>query len=161
MTFRNLFLRFGGMLLVFLWMVVSLEASAMSLDPRLDRLRGERIVDVIFEGDGIPPIAKERALGLRRRPFNPSEVRTLLIWLSENGVDQGVRINLREERSGLVLVISSKERTKIKEILFEGNSAAKEAQLVPRTQLSDGLDFEKESVEEAVRKISLNYSRMG
>ncbi len=161
MTFRKFVSGFRGMILTLLFMVLSVESVAMSLDPRLDRLRGERIIDVIFEGDGIPPIAKDRALNLRRRPFNPSEVRSLLIWLSENGVDQAVRIHLKEERSGLVLVISSKERTKIKEIQFEGNSAAKEAQLLPLTQLSDGLDFEKESVDEAVRKIGLHYSRMG
>jgi outer membrane protein insertion porin family len=151
---RSIFITF----ILFLSMSKILFAFDLS---QLERVRGDKILDVQFIGDPPPLSFKEKVLNLKRRNFNLTEVRTLLIWLNESGFGHGIKVWVRQERGGVVLVISANQRSKINQIKFEGNAAINSNQLLPLTQLGEGFEFEKEVAEEAIKKISLNYSRMG
>jgi outer membrane protein insertion porin family len=138
----------------------SVDLFAIDLS-QMDRIKGDKILDIQFIGEAPPPFFKEKVLSLKRRNFSLTEVRTLLVWLNESGFDSGLKIEAKQERGGVVLLISASQKSKINQIKFVGNSAIDSVQLLPLTQLSEGYEFEKEVVEDAVKKISLNYSRLG
>lgn len=142
-------------------LLFALSISANADEERLEKYRGDRITDVVIEGDGIPPLARERILSLKRRNFSPTDIRTLLVWMNESGVDHAVHIGVRPDRGGVIIVLRSKQKTKIKEIIFEGNAVVGSNQLLPLTQMAEGFEFEREVADEAIKKIGLNYSRMG
>ncbi len=145
--------------LTLLILVISVSAGAD--DERFEKYRGDRINDIVIEGDGIPPLARDRILSLKRKNFSPTDIRTLLIWMNESGVDHAVHIGIRPDRGGVIVVLTAKQKTKIKEIIFEGNAVIGANQLLPLTQMAEGFEFEREVAEEALKKIGLNYSRMG
>lgn len=119
------------------------------------------MTEVEFKGDEIPENIRSRFQALRGREFSPAAVRSILLWLHENGADSLVEVSAASGRNGMRLIVTSRQKRKIKEIEFKGNATVNSNALLTTIAIKDENDFEKEVVEDSLQKISLFYSKQG
>lgn len=124
-------------------------------------MRGRKIESVEFSGDALAANAKAKFSGMANREFSPGEVRATLLWIHENGGDALIQVSATEAGSSIVLKVRVQQRHKIREIVFEGNSAAPVNALLQEIQLKEGQEFEDASAKAASQKITLYYSKLG
>lgn len=123
--------------------------------------RGARVAEIEFKGDELPESAQSRFRALRNRAFSPAEIRALLIWLHENGVDSLIDVSVQSSAGGVRLVVFSRQKSKIREVQFEGNASVSSNTLLPVISLKDGHDLDNEALGDSLQKISLFYSKQG
>ncbi|MGE3261214.1 MAG: POTRA domain-containing protein [Bacteriovoracia bacterium] len=123
--------------------------------------RGERVMEVVYDGDVLPDGVRARVEALRGKEFSPTAVRSILLWYHENGGESFLGIDVAPVRGGVKLLVKSKQKLRIAEILFEGNSSFSSNVILPAIDLKDGFEFERDVAEGAVQKIVLFYSKQG
>lgn len=124
-------------------------------------MRGGLVSEVLFEGDALGEAARAKFSALKGKDFNPMAVRNILLWYHENGGDAFVEVKVSGSRGAAVLHVRSRQKLRIQEITFTGNSAFPSNILSPAIDLKDGFEFEREAAEAAVQKLSSFYSKQG
>lgn len=123
--------------------------------------RGARITGAEYQGDTLSEQIRARIDSMKGRPFQASSLRTLLLWVHENGGDFLVELKAEESRGGVVLVVEARQRRKIVELRFEGNASVGESALEPVVEMKEGSEFERDAAQSAVQKLSVYYSKQG
>lgn len=147
-------------LLLFLC-TASARAAIPGDDSQAAAYRNDRVVEIAYEGDALSEAVKSRIEALRGQGFSPSAVRSLLVWYHENGGESFLAIDLAPVRGGVKLLVRSKQRLRIGEILFDGNSSVASNLLLATIDLKEGFEFERETAEASTQKITLFYSKQG
>ena len=125
------------------------------------QFRGTRITDIEYKGDAIPDIIRARIESLKGRPYQASTLRTLLLWVHENGGDFMVDVRVESARGGARLIVEARQRRKISDLRFEGNVSVGEAALEPVVEMKEGSEFERDAAEAAVQKLGVYYGKQG
>lgn len=123
--------------------------------------RGEKITEVEYSGDSLPEGVRTRLDAMKGKEFSPSAIRSLLLWYHNNGGEAYFSVDAAPARGGVKLVVGTRQRLKISEVVFEGNASFSSNSLLPAIDLKEGFEFEKETAEAAVQKITLYYSKQG
>lgn len=147
--------------LIFFPLVAPAKPGLESVMRTNQNLRGERVMDVIVRGAALPPSAREKFEVLRGKLFNPSALRSALLWVHENGEEALVEVSLEQKRGGVVLYVDVTRRSRISKIIFQGNNVVTSNVLLSQIALREGIDFDKDALEEAKSKITVFYSRQG
>jgi|GEM_PF-4844404 len=151
-------------LLLAIFLAICTGASAEEVadgQVALIALRGQKVSSVEFGGDPIPAIVKEKFEALAGKELSPTAIRSVLLWYHENGGDALLEARVAKIRGNHVLLVNSKQRLKIAEIVFEGNQTAATAVLLQQVELKEGNEYVPEIVASAAQKISLFYSKQG
>ncbi len=151
-------------LLILLLSLVPMARAENILKNPMDAqdLRGERVTEVEFVGDPLPEVLQNKFIALKRKAFSPTDIRNLLHWLHENGYDSLLEVSVRQNRDGgITITVNSRQKKHVTEIQFEGNHSVSANILIPAIGLKEGSEFEKESLKEAMEKLSLFYSKQG
>ncbi|MGZ3695518.1 MAG: POTRA domain-containing protein, partial [Bdellovibrionota bacterium] len=150
-------------LLLLLCPFMGQAATAASEEPSTaaQALRGERVVEIVYSGDTLPENTRARIEALKGKEFSPTAVRALLLWYHENGGESFLGIDAAPVRGGVKMLVKSKQKLRISEVVFEGNASVSSNLLQPVIDLKDGFEFEKEAAEAAVQKLTLYYSKQG
>jgi len=142
-------------------LVASAKSGLESVMRTNQNLRGERVIDVVIRGAPLPAPAREKFEALKGKLFNPSALRSALLWVHENGEESLLEVSMERKRGGVALFVDVTRRARISKIVFQGNHVVTSNALLSQIALKEGIDFDKDALEEAINKITLFYSRQG
>jgi outer membrane protein assembly complex protein YaeT len=155
MMFRTLWV------LLALWVGVPPARAAESYVDAAQNLRGERVIDVVFHGEGLSDQIRTRFSALARKEFNPSAIRAILLWYHESGGESHIEVRVSRAGGGVRLHIVARQKRRIREIKFEGNTTVPSNTLLLESELKEGMEYESALVNSAAERLSLFYSKQG
>lgn len=122
---------------------------------------GQKILDVETIGNGFSDQLKLKLNAIKGKEYRPQISRQLIEWYHQNDGDYQLELFAEPVRGGIKILARIKERLKIDSINFEGNYTSTSNMLSSLIDLKEESEFDKASVEEAVKKISNFYTTQG
>ena len=137
------------------------SADVSSSDADSLEVIGRKITSLEYYGDDLPNDAKLKFSELIGLEFQPQKSRQALFSYQENGGDSLVKIYSIFEKSGIKLAIEVKSKTKVKSLLFVGNSSVQESILLGLTDFKENIDFDSDLLKAIIKKVASYYTSQG